>query len=262
MLNESKSSGVHSFIDQNDENQISNEIPKCLKNDENLTLSETPKKMSTHRKPISDESKLASLSYSFSTVTSYVSTNEFSNVHENNDIFGAPIAHFDMAANNFESPSKTAFQPIDQNDNNKSKSFAVVKPPTTPLSAKSIVNKSVHLIDFIITPIQRSLATEPISRGQSMLKSALKNSTLKSKSDETPSTSKDNIIASTPYMVPKRIFDNTANDNSIINETGEYSFHFENYSKYKKRKEEEEKSLRFTANVNGKFDVYSFRFTE
>lgn len=104
------------------------------------------------------------------------------------------------------SPSSTAFQPIDQNENspNRSTSFAIVKSPTTP-TPRGRINKSMHLID-LTTPIVASASTAgPKSFSRHLLRSAIKNATHKSAADrmntpKTPHTPDkcSSMICSTP----------------------------------------------------------------
>lgn len=165
--NNSKNNILTSFIDENDENvDHENTTIRSIDAETFEEITETPKKEAAIEN--TDETKTNQLSLSFMVMTSYVAPN-------NDDILSTPkpkgrIASINVSPANTptpnvaSSPSTAAFQTIDQNENalNKSNSFAMVKPPATPIGHRA-VNKSMHLID-LSTP-ENELQGSPNGQG-------------------------------------------------------------------------------------------------
>lgn len=201
---------MHSFVDENDEN---GELAAAPITGGNLDLVTKKALQDDQNNSVNDSispNNLSVLSMSQMMLTSYVAS-EYQktprNVHSKRESAAySPQSAPGTPVSICLSPSSTAFQPIDQNENspNRSTSFAIVKSPTTP-TPRGRINKSMHLID-LTTPIVASASTAgPKSFSRHLLRSAIKNATHKSAADrmntpKTPHTPDkcSSMICSTP----------------------------------------------------------------
>lgn len=217
-FNDSKNNGVHSFVDENDENsKFEAETTARTDNEHILNVCNfnlpTPKKIleDEQNKPTNDsilpnDLSVAVLSMSQIMLTSYVApdnqmTPRIANSKRESTAY-SPQSPLRTPKSICSTPSSAAFQPIDQNENspNRSTSFAILKSPSTPTPGGRS-NNSMHLIDLttpLTVPSTSTIASKSCSRH--LLKSAIKKSAIK----------KMNISVN-PVIVNKHVEANTPN---------------------------------------------------
>lgn len=239
-FNDSKNNGVHSFVDENDENNQLEATPRTETATDASNLI-TPTKCKTsegNRINSANDSILANescvLSMSQMMLTSYVASENRTTpriLHSKRESAAySPSSPLQTPKSLCSTPSSAAFQPIDQNENSPSlsASFAILKSPTTP-TPDSRISKSMYLIDL----------TTPKGCSRHLLKAAIENaahktvtkmmntsvntfSVSKPVGTKTPRTSRtpnvsgagkrSNIISSTPKPISSE--EKTENENS------------------------------------------------
>lgn len=226
---------MHSFVDENDENDQFEETSKtdisidacAFITPTKTKLSEDDRIKSVNDLILPNESYVLSMSQMM--LTSYVASDNQKTpgiAHPKREsVSYSPSSPLQTPTSICSTPSSAAFQSIGQNEYspNRSASFAIVKSPSTPTPG-SRISKSMYLID-LTTPltVASTNAVESKSCSRHLLKSAIKNATHKSgakkinicistdtvnkhvgtKSPKTPHVSGEcsNVITSTPTSI-------------------------------------------------------------